>query len=222
MAEQRSIFDVIGPVMIGPSSSHTAGATRLGRLARAVFGQLPKHAEIALHGSFASTGYGHGTDLALIAGLLGCTPDDERILCAYELAEAAGLTVSITEAHLGEVHPNTARFRLSAPGAEMDICGSSLGGGAVCVTDVDHFAVQITGNLPMLLVEHEDRPGQIAGATRILAEDGINVASMQVSREQRGARALMLIETDDEAGAEAVSRIGGISGIISVRVVSAI
>lgn len=223
MARQRSVFDIIGPVMIGPSSSHTAGAVRLGKLARAVFGDRIESAEIALHGSFASTGHGHGTDLALIAGLLGMEPDDTRIPQVKVLAEEAGVAVSFLATDLGEVHPNTAEFQLvGQDGKRMRVRGSSLGGGDVIVTDVDGFEVEMTGELPVLVVEHPDRPGEIAAVTHILADYRVNVASMQVSRERRGARAIMLIETDEEAGAEAVSRIRELPGIGVVRTVAAI
>jgi L-serine dehydratase len=203
--------------MIGPSSSHTAGAVRLGALARAVFGFTPAVARIRLHGSFASTGLGHGTDLALIAGLLGMGPDDERIPSAQQLAREAGMTVEFSETDLGEVHPNTADFELEAEGGErMSLRGSSLGGGEVVITSIDGFDVTATGELPMLVVEHTDRPGVVAGVTGVLAGCDANIAEMRVSRERRGARALMLIETDfavTDACAEMVARQPGVSGV---------
>jgi L-serine dehydratase len=223
MARQRSVFDIIGPVMIGPSSSHTAGAVRLGALARAVFGEQPVAAVISLHGSFASTGHGHGTDLALVAGLLGMRPDDGRIPDAHAEAERAGMAIAITEADLGEVHPNTAAFVLKgADGRTMRVQGSSLGGGDVVITDVDGFEVEVSGELPVLLVEHQDRPGEVARTTKVLAEHGINIASMQVSREKRGARALMLIETDGDVDPAAVATIAAIDGVSAVRAIRAV
>jgi L-serine dehydratase len=222
MARQRSIFDIVGPIMIGPSSSHTAGAVRLGRLARAVFGGRPERAIITLHGSFASTGSGHGTDLALVAGLLGFCPDDERISRSPEIAKAEGLEISFRTADLGEVHPNTAEFELLSPENRMVVRGSSLGGGDVEVTDIDGFEVSITGELPVLVVEHQDRPGEIAAVSGALAQSGINIAAMSVSREKRGARALMLIETDVEADEETVKLIGKQGGITAVRRVAAV
>lgn len=222
MTRQRSVFDIVGPVMIGPSSSHTAGAVRLGRLARSVFGGLPQRADIVLHGSFASTGRGHGTDLALIAGLLGMSPDDRRIPEATALAHDVGLSVTFESGDLGEVHPNTALFWLEDSAHRMQIRGSSLGGGDVVVTDIDGFEVEVSGELPMLVVEHQDRPGEIASVTGLLAECGANIASMQVSREHRGARALMLIETDAEVAAEVAARIAAQPGITSVRQIGAV
>lgn len=218
MARQRGIFDIVGPVMIGPSSSHTAGAVRLGALARAVFGLQPDRAHIDLHGSFASTGRGHGTDLALVAGLLGMSPDDDRIPAALAVATAAGMSVEFAEKDLGEVHPNTAEFVLEdSEGRTMRIRGSSLGGGAVVVTAIDGFEVEATGELPLLTVEHTDQPGEIAAVTGVLASTGTNIAEMRVSRERKGARALMLIETDVEVGQEACARIEQLPGVTSVR-----
>ena len=221
MARQRSVFDIVGPVMIGPSSSHTAGACRLGELARSIFGATPSHARILLHGSFASTGPGHGTDLALVAGLLGMHPDDARIPSALVLAAESGLGVEFAEVDLGDAHPNTARFELSGPdGRVMLIQGSSLGGGDVVVTEINCFEVEITGDLPMLIVGHVDQPGKIAAVTRLLAESGVNVASMQVSRERRDADALMLIATDAEVDLATAERIALQPGVTSVRRIS--
>ena len=220
MAHTRSVFDVIGPVMIGPSSSHTAGAVRLGRLARAVLGEQPAHAHITLHGSFASTGRGHGTDLALVAGLLGFAPDDVRIRIADEEARRAGLDVTFSEADLGEVHPNTARLELSsADGHTVTVQGSSVGGADVVLTAIDDFDVNITGELPVLVVEHRDQPGVIASVSAVLARYGVNIASMEVSRERRGARALMVIETDHEVDAAATAAVAAGSGVTEVRAI---
>lgn len=223
MARMHSVFEVIGPVMIGPSSSHTAGAVRLGRLARSVLGETPASAHITLHGSFASTGRGHGTDLALVAGLLGYAPDDPRIRIADAEAEAAGLAVSFTEDDLGEVHPNTARIEMTGPdGRTATVQGSSVGGADVVLTAIDDFDVAITGELPVLVVEHHDQPGVIASVSAILAEHGVNIASMEVSRERRGARALMIIETDQPVGTRTVAAVADAEAVTSVRAVPAV
>ncbi|MGB4593038.1 MAG: L-serine ammonia-lyase, iron-sulfur-dependent subunit beta [Coriobacteriia bacterium] len=220
MSRQRSLFDIVGPVMIGPSSSHTAGAARLGALARAVIGSQPVKARITLHGSFATTGHGHGTDIALVAGLLGMAPDDTRLPRALDIAKKSGLAVSFDEEDLGEVHPNTARMILAAADArEYLVQGSSLGGGDVVVTLVDDFPVEITGEFPVLVVVHHDQPGVVAAVTARLAADVINIAAMQVARERRGARALMLIGTDEPVSGEIAAGIAAIDGIAEVRVV---
>lgn len=223
MTRQRSVFDIVGPIMIGPSSSHTAGAVRLGALARAIFGEQPASARILLHGSFATTGRGHGTDLALVAGLLAMAPHDERIPRAFDIARELGMDVEFGEKDLGEVHPNTAQFELrAADGRSMLIRGSSLGGGDVVVTMIDSFEVEANGELPMLVVMHKDRPGEIAAVSSLLAEKGINIAAMRVSREHRGALALMLIETDAQADDESVSHILELDGILGIRRVPAV
>jgi L-serine dehydratase len=223
VAHQRSVFDIIGPVMIGPSSSHTAGAVRLGSLARAIFGGRPTSATIVLHGSFASTGSGHGTDLALVAGLLGMTPDDPRIPEAFAEAAAAGLAVSFSSDDLGEVHPNTAMLTLrDAEGREMLVQGCSVGGGDVLVTRIGEFDVEVSGELPVLVVAHHDQPGVIAGVTAVLAAEGVNVASMEVSRERRGAGALMIIETDNAVGEESLEELRKVAGVTGVRTVPAV
>lgn len=209
--------------MIGPSSSHTAGAVRLGALARAIFGEQPLAARIGLHGSFASTGRGHGTDLALVAGLLGMKPDDARIPESRELAAKSGLTVEFREVDLGEVHPNTAVFELEGPGGRtMTVRGSSLGGGDVVVSAIDSFEVEANGDLPLLIVEHTDRPGEIAAVTGVLARAGANIAEMRVSRERRGARALMLIETDVEVEPQAALSVSELPGVTGVRQVPSV
>lgn len=209
--------------MIGPSSSHTAGAARLGRLARAILGQTPRSAHVLLHGSFATTGRGHGTDLAITAGLMGLAPDDSRIRDAFALAGQSGLDISFDEADLGEVHPNTALMELTdADGREWQVRGSSLGGGDVVVTLIDDFPVEITGELPVLLVVHHDQPGVVAAVTARLAADVINIAGMQVSRERRGARALMLIATDQPVPEEVAASVAAIDGVTSVRQVPAV
>jgi len=209
--------------MIGPSSSHTAGACRLGELARAIYGGTPAHARILLHGSFATTGPGHGTDIALVAGLLGMRPDDARIPHSFELAREAGVAVEFDEIDLGDAHPNTAVFELSdSDGACMRVSGSSLGGGTVVVTEIDSYDVEITGNMPVLVVGHVDRPGVIAAVTGVLAECDVNVASMQVSRERRGAGALMLIETDAFVDDATAARIAEQPGVTGVRRIAAV
>lgn len=223
MAHQRSVFDIIGPVMIGPSSSHTAGAVRLGALARAIFGGQPESAEIVLHGSFASTGTGHGTDLALVAGLLGMSPDDPRIPEAFTAASDAGMTVTFTSDDLGEVHPNTALLTLHGPDERvMLVQGCSVGGGDVLVTRIGEFDVEVTGELPVLVVAHHDQPGVIAGVTAVLAAEGVNVASMEVSRERRGASALMIIETDNPVAEGSLDELRKVAGVSGVRTVPAV
>lgn len=209
--------------MVGPSSSHTAGAARLGALARAIAGSDVSSASVTLHGSFASTGRGHGTDLALVGGLLGFAPDDIRIRDAFALAHDAGVPVEFSNADLGDVHPNTARIEVTtAAGETVLVQGSSVGAGDVEITLIDDFPVRLTGELPALGVVHHDRPGVVAAVSAHLAADAINIASMQVFRERRGARALMVIETDEPVPAEVAAGIAALDGVTTVRVVPAV
>lgn len=191
------LFDVIGPVMVGPSSSHTAGAIRLGLLARAAAGFQPVKAHIDLHGSFAETGRGHGTDRGLVAGLLGWATDDPRLHEVAVHARAGGLAVEFHSKDLGQVHPNTARMSLTGPGGETAVVqGSSLGGGAVVLTELDGWHVELTGLYHTLLIAHRDRPGVVAAITTRLASFGLNIATMKLARRSRGGNAMTTFELD--------------------------
>lgn len=222
MTTSRSLFDILGPIMIGPSSSHTAGAVRLGRLARAIFGAQPSGVAITMHGSFASTGKGHGTDLALVAGLLGMQPDDPEIVHSLERAAEEGMAVEIVNGDLGDVHPNTALLRLSAGDRTLDVQGASTGGGEVLVTRIGEFEAQANGRMPLLVVTNNDSPGVIAAVTKLISESGANIAEMRVSRSRRGAEALMLIETDTSLEADALDAIAALQGVRVVRAVPAV
>ena len=191
-----SLLDMIGPVMVGPSSSHTAGACRLALLARHTLLGAPEEAEAVLHGSFAKTAKGHGTDLALTAGLLGYYPDDPRIPNAFEEAENAGLDITFSSKDLGDVHPNTVRLNLSNEQEKVSVVGSSLGGGLVRISSVNDFDILFTGAYHTLLVEHDDKPGVIARVARVVADDGVNIATLHSARRRRGGRAMMSVETD--------------------------
>ena len=194
---KSNVFDLLGPIMVGPSSSHTAGAVRLGGMARKILGEEPVEGTIFLHGSFAKTGKGHGTDLALLAGLLGMSPDDERIPDAPKHAKERGLCVKYEVADLGEVHPNTVKFDLVGKlGGHVQVVGSSIGGGTIVIREINGFPVEIRGDYPTLVILHQDLPGLVAQVSFLLATAQINIASMRVSREKRGAQALMILETD--------------------------
>ena len=182
--------------MVGPSSSHTAGACRLALLARHTLLQPPRRARVTLHGSFAKTAHGHGTDLALTAGLLGYFPDDPRIPDAFAEAAVAGLELSFEIADLGDVHPNTVRLELANDDESIDLTGSSLGGGAVRMFNVRGFEVNVTGAYHTLLILHDDKPGVIARVARVIADDEGNVATLHSARRKRGGLAMMSIEID--------------------------
>ncbi|MDO8502918.1 MAG: L-serine ammonia-lyase, iron-sulfur-dependent subunit beta [Gemmatimonadaceae bacterium] len=196
-----SLLDIIGPVMVGPSSSHTAGACRLGLLGRGLVSGTPQSALLELHGSFARTGEGHGTDKALVAGLLGFRPDDERIRTALEIAEKDGLDYRFEKTTLSEsVHPNTVRMTLERGDIKATLVGSSLGAGRVFVTEIDGYPVEVTGNFHTIALVAEDRKGSIARITGILAEHDINIATLRLTRKQKGGDAFMVIECDESPG----------------------
>ncbi len=191
------IFDVIGPVMVGPSSSHTAGAVRIGLFARRLLGEEPLRAEIGLHGSFAATGEGHGTPLALLAGLLGLAPDDERIPVAADLASERGLDTRFETLDLGDVHPNSVRLRLKGGNSSLEISASSVGGGRIRIWNIDGFKVSLDGEYPTLLLAYPDRPGAVAIVSAILANAAINIATLKAHRTERGGQALMAVQLDE-------------------------
>ncbi len=215
-----SLLDIIGPVMVGPSSSHTAGACRIGRFARRLVGGPPDRATIELHGSFARTGVGHGTDRALAGGLLGLDPDDERLRDALALAEQAGLVIDFSTVKLrGEVHPNTARLTVRHDQTEVQVTASSLGAGRIRVTAIDGYPVEVSGDLPTLVFVAADAPGVVAAASGILARDGENIATMRASRRRRGGDAIHIYELDDVPTEAAIQEIERIPGVRWARVV---
>lgn len=192
----KSIREIIGPVMVGPSSSHTAGAVRIGQMAREIFGSEPEAAEITFYGSFAHTYQGHGTDVALIAGLLGLSTFDHRIPEAFQLARQAGLGLQIIASEEPSAHPNTARIVLHRGKREQSITGISIGGGSVEIVTIDEFRVRLSGEGETLLIFHEDRPGTIASVTELLAQHGINISHMEDSRLHKLEEALMTLQAD--------------------------
>ena len=211
------IFDILGPIMVGPSSSHTAGAARIGAMARTLLGSRPVQAEIGLHGSFAETGPGHGTDRALVAGLLGMKPDDLRIPNAYEEANRAGMAYSFRTVELRDAHPNTALLELTGKsGKKLTLQASSIGGGAIVVNKIDGIDVNFTGDFNTLIVRNQDESGSVAAITSILSQVHINVANMSVNRHRRGGDALMVIETDQHIKPRQVEFLSELPGILSV------
>lgn len=198
-----SLLDIIGPVMVGPSSSHTAGACRLGLLARCLVGGTPERAHIELHGSFARTGEGHGTDKAIVGGLMGFRPDDERIRDAVGIAEREGLDYRFEKTTLGEepaVHPNTVRITVTRGDRESVMVGASLGAGRVVVSEIDGYPVEITGSSHTIVLVAEDVKGSIARIAGMLADNDINIATLRLTRKERGGDAFMVIEVDEQPG----------------------
>lgn len=193
------IFDILGPIMVGPSSSHTAGAVRIGNMARSLLGSEPKAAEIGLHGSFAETGRGHGTDRALVAGLLGMKPDDLRIPRSFELAKQKEFAYSFRNVELKEAHPNTALLTISdETGRTLEMQAASTGGGRIRVDRLDGIDVNFTGAFNTLIIHSTDVPGKLAEVTRELEQGNLNIANMNLCRAKRGGSVLMVIETDQK------------------------
>lgn len=212
-----NIFDMMGPVMVGPSSSHTAGAARIGNMGRTLLGEEVARADIGLYGSFAETGYGHGTDRALLAGLLGMKPDDLRIPNAYEEANRACMAYSFRTVELRDAHPNTALLELTGKsGKKLTLQASSIGGGAIVVNKIDGIDVNFTGDFNTLIVRNQDESGSVAAITSILSQVHINVANMSVNRHRRGGDALMVIETDQHIKPRQVEFLSELPGILSV------
>jgi L-serine dehydratase len=213
-----SLLDIIGPVMVGPSSSHTAGACRIGLLVRGLVGGTPERARIELHGSFARTGEGHGTDKALAGGLLGFRPDDERLRDALDIMEREGLDFRFEKTTLSDdAHPNTVRLTVERAGQTATVIGSSLGAGRIRLTEIDGYPVELTGNLPTIVLVAADQPGSVARIAGILAEKQVNLATMRLTRKERGGDAFMVIECDEPPGDAAGQAIADLDWVHWVR-----
>ena len=222
-AEDRrmNIFEILGPVMVGPSSSHTAGAVRIGLMTRRLLGQKPVKARIGMYGSFLATGRGHGTDRAVVAGLLGMKPDDIRIPESFELAAADGLSFSFEEANLSGAHPNTVLLEVEGDGGrELSVQASSLGGGRIMVNRLDGIDVNCTCEMPTLIVHNMDQPGHVAEVTSMLSHKSVNIANMSLYRDKRGGRAVMVVETDQPIPEEALRWLEHLEGILKVTYIN--
>ena len=213
-----NIFEIIGPVMVGPSSSHTAGAARIGLVSRRLRGEKVVDAVILLHGSFAATGVGHGTDRALSAGLLGMACDDARIPDAFEEARKAGMKVTLGTVDLGEeAHPNSVRLFLKGEhGKKLEIVAASIGGGQIQIREIDGLKTVFSGDYPTLIVENDDRPGEVSAITGMLYEHHINIATVQLDRDSRGGHAVTVIECDQEVPSAALEQLRNHPGILKI------
>ncbi|NIK76937.1 L-serine dehydratase [Paenibacillus castaneae] len=210
----KDVFSIIGPSMIGPSSSHTAGAARIGRAARKIYGEFPEQVEIIFYGSFAETYSGHGSDLAIVAGLLDYNTDDIRIRDSVSIAETMGMSLSFQTSKKPSAHPNTVMLKLKGKGRQEDsVIGASIGGGNIEISAINDFDVKFTMNYPTLLVFHNDRPGIVADITAILGSGGVNIGCMDVDRKGRNGDALTVIETDEAVPLALIERIRGLQDI---------
>ena len=212
----NSVFDIIGPIMVGPSSSHTAGAARIGKAARNLFGKQPTWAKIHLYESFAKTYRGHGTDFALVGGLLGMETDDPQISKSLKLAKEKGLQVEFIEDSASANHPNTVRLIIGNDKEQQELMGISIGGGKVEITELNGFELRLSGNHPAILIMHNDRFGAIASVTKILAKYEINIGHMEVNRKDVGKEALMVIEVDQNVEDSILQELQAADHIISI------
>ncbi len=222
MAERSSIFDMIGPVMIGPSSSHTAGVVRIARAAVKIMGGSPESAEIVFYNSFARTYEGHGSDRAIIAGLLDFAPDDTRIKTAFDHAKEQGLNYTFKSiGNASTHHPNTIRLQLKRDGINREVVGISKGGGIIEIEEVDGFKAGFSGQLHTLIVMAEDRKGSISFIANVLSNDDCNIATMTVSRKGKNDRACLVIEVDSAPRAISMEYLRELSWVESVTYIAA-
>ncbi|UQZ34530.1 L-serine ammonia-lyase, iron-sulfur-dependent, subunit beta [Paenibacillus sp. PK3_47] len=217
----KDVFSIIGPAMVGPSSSHTAGAARIGRAARQVLGELPREAEVIFFGSFAATYQGHGTDRAIAGGLLDFATDDVRLPGSIELAAEAGMEISFRQGAGLFPHPNTVRLRLvgSRTGTELTLTGISIGGGNIEIVDIDVFTVKLTGMYPTVLIQHMDYLGVLASVTDVMRRGEFNIGHMSLDRKNRSGAALTVLELDESATAELLQELAALPAVKSVKVV---
>lgn len=212
-----NLFDILGPVMVGPSSSHTAGAVKIGAMVKSLLGERPAKAKIGLHGSFAETGKGHGTEMALVAGLLGMDTDDVRIPDSLKLAEEAGMEVDFEKIEISGAHPNTAQLKVcDKDGNCLEVQASSLGGSRIMIDSIDGMEVNCSGEVPTLIIRNIDRPGMVAEVTMALAEHNINIARMHLYRSSRGGSAVMVVETDQKIPEHEIRRLSQQKDILKI------
>ncbi|WP_069649715.1 L-serine ammonia-lyase, iron-sulfur-dependent subunit beta [Caloranaerobacter ferrireducens] len=216
-----STFDILGPIMIGPSSSHTAGAARLGKVAMEIAGNDFETVTFYLHGSFAKTYKGHGTDRALVAGILGMEPYDERLRNSLNIAKEKGIKIRFVETDLGYEHPNTVKIVFyMKDGGKVDVTGSSIGGGSIVITNINGYNVEFSGMYPTLVIKHIDKKGIISKVTTVLAKHDINIATMKVNRKTKGKEASMIIETDHKINSIVIEELQNIKEIINVKAIN--
>lgn len=212
-----NIFEILGPVMVGPSSSHTAGAVRIGYVCQKLMGEKIVSADIQLYGSFLLTGKGHGTPQAIVAGLLGMSPDDARIPHSFEMAKENGLKFTIGEAKLKEAHPNSVLLKLTGESKkELEVIGESLGGSIINIAQIDGLPANISGDYPTLIASNVDVPGMVAKVSGVLYEADINIAQMHLYRASRGKNSVLIAECDQEISSKTLNDIRNLDGIVKV------
>ena len=222
MDTEMNLFDIVGPVMIGPSSSHTAGAARIGRVARRLLGEDVAEARVGFCGSFARTWRGHGTDRAVVGGLMDVAADDARLRDSLEEAERRGLKVTFEEIQLKGAHPNTVRLRLrGVSGKRIEVIGASVGGGSIEIREIDGLSLRVTAQKHTLIIAHRDTPGIIARVSSLLAGAPVNIATMQVARSAAGGKAMTTMELDELPPEEIIAALRVMKGVESVTLLRA-
>ncbi|MFN2340565.1 MAG: L-serine ammonia-lyase, iron-sulfur-dependent subunit beta [Halanaerobium sp.] len=218
--DKLSAFDIVGPIMIGPSSSHTAGAVRIGNLAKEIVNNEYQEIKIYFHGSFKETYKGHGTDKAIIGGLLGYKTDDEAIRNSLTTAKEKGIKFEFLPIKLENVHPNTVKLEITdVDGVNTTITASSVGGGKIVVTRLNNTEVNLKGEYYTLITFHQDQPGLIAKISEILNIYDLNIAEMQVLREKKGHQATAIINLDHAIEDQILSLIRSIPGIKTSKLI---
>ncbi|WP_310550564.1 L-serine ammonia-lyase, iron-sulfur-dependent subunit beta [Paenibacillus glufosinatiresistens] len=216
----KDVFSIIGPAMVGPSSSHTAGAARIGRAARQLLGEMPAKAEAVFYGSFAATYEGHGTDRAIVGGLLDYGTDDPRLPDSIETAEELGMAVMFRQGTGLFPHPNTVRLELEGPDGRnrLSLTGTSIGGGNIEIVEIDGFSVRLSGMYPTVLIHHMDYLGVLAAVTHTMRRAGVNIGHMSLDRKNRSGAALTALELDDPPTAELIQDLEILPAVHSVKV----
>ena len=222
MDTEMNLFDIVGPVMIGPSSSHTAGAARIGRVARRLLGEDVAEARVGFCGSFARTWRGHGTDRAVVGGLMDVAADDARLRDSLDEAKRRGLSVTFEEIQLKGAHPNTVRLRLrGVSGQRIEVTGASVGGGSIEIREIDGLSLRVTAQKHTLNIAHRDTPGIIARVSSLLAGAPVNIATMQVARSAAGGKAMTTMELDELPPDEIIAALKVMKGVESVTLLRA-
>ena len=216
-----NVFDIMGPIMVGPSSSHTAGAAKIGFTARQLLREEIKQVKLYLHGSFLATGKGHGTDKALIAGLLGMKPDDDRIPDSFQYAKEQGLVYEFAGIELKNAHPNSVLLKLEGvKGNKLEIVASSIGGGSIMINQINGIQADVCACYPTLIVNNEDKPGHVSMVTSVLSHKAVNIGTMRIYRDKRGGNAVMIIECDQEVSLDVIETLRKAEGVRKVTYLS--
>ncbi len=203
-----SVFDIIGPVMIGPSSSHTAGALRISLIAYKIFKGKINEVRFTVYGSFAKTYKGHGTDRALLGGIMGFDTDDERIRNSFEIADKKNIKYTFIEGETTQyMHPNTVKIEVFGDDSSLNLIGESIGGGSVLIKQINGIDVKFTGEYTTIMVQQIDKPGVVAYITKILSENNINIAFMSMFRESFGEKAFTMLELDQEVSEDILVKL---------------